>query len=90
MSKDKKLPKRCECGWILPAAFRIMVYEGSLDIKYPTILRFACGNCGDWRTIWLGAGGCAKTDNAAGFGKMPKDEQCQPVPFERKIRRYNQ
>lgn len=60
-------PVKCECGWVLPAAF---VVTGEVRPGISTLL-FACGNCGSWQTIPLHAGK-ARTANADGFGNMPK------------------
>jgi hypothetical protein len=76
-----KLPARCECGWIFPAAFQVFTPPpktgGAEDDMYPrlgdgAVLLFACGSCGVWLPCALSARGGAHTVNAAGFANLGK------------------
>ncbi len=78
--EPNRLPSRCECGWILPAGFQVVkreaTREGHHELVAPapgTLLLFACGNCGAWHPIPLSREGGARTPNAAGFAKMPRE-----------------
>jgi hypothetical protein len=65
------LPARCDCGWILPAAFQVL-QPGDPSPMFPNgaLLLFACGGCGVWLQCNLSRRGGAKLPNAAGFGDM--------------------
>jgi hypothetical protein len=74
-------PSKCECGWILPAAFQFIAPNWSGRLSDPplakgTTLLFACGNCGCWCSIAISTRGGARTANADGFVNMPSHEKC--------------
>lgn len=76
-----KLPVRCECGWILPAAFQLIVpgfAVGDFVVAEGTTLLVACGNCGVWLSCAMTTRAAACTENAAGFAGMPEIRE-EPV-----------
>ena len=79
------LPVRCDCGWVLPAAFQFLTrqWQGKEEeprIEAGAVVLFACGNCGGWQCVQLSPRGAARTPNAEGFGNMPSPEKCGGLP----------
>jgi len=80
--EPERLPVKCDCGWILPAAFQLIApnwygKDGDVPLQKGTVLLLACGNCGVWLSIAISPRGAARTASADGFEKMPSSARCR-------------